>query len=135
MPVTDSNVIDSITDTYGIDRSKLPLHKNAVTRTADSSRPKRVYMLTDGLREFLAADHREALKVIAAGVKIFERQEHKDVGTDGPAPCDYRLTQDGLHMMLPFVTKQIVHPTLAELKLILQKRSLNLAEDPDRPSP
>ena len=133
MPVTDSNVIDSITDTYGIDRSKLPLHKNAVTRTADSSRPKRVYMLTDGLREFLAADHREALKVIAAGVKIFERQEHKDVGTNGPAPCDYRLTQDGLHMMLPFVTKQIVHPTLAELKLILQKRSLNLAEDPDRP--
>jgi multisite-specific tRNA:(cytosine-C5)-methyltransferase len=84
------------------------------------------------LREYLAADHREQLKVVAAGVKIFERQEHKDPAT-GPPPCDYRLTQDGLHMMLPFVTKQIVHPTLEELKLILQRRSLNLASDPDRP--
>ena len=132
MPVSDPKVIDTITETYGIDREKLPLHKNAVTRTADSSRPKRLYMLTDGLREFLAADHREQLKVICAGVKIFERQEHKDI-TDGSAPCDYRLTQDGLHMMLPFVTKQIVRPTLAELKLILERRSLNLADDPDRP--
>ena len=132
LPVSDEKVIDSITDTYGIDRERLPLHKNAVTRTADASRPKRLYMLSDGLREYLAADHREQLKVVAAGVKIFERQEHKDPAT-GPPPCDYRLTQDGLHMMLPFVTKQIVHPTLEELKLILQRRSLNLASDPDRP--
>ena len=62
---------------YDIDRNKLPLHKNAVTRTADVTRPKRLYILTDGLREYLAADHRESLKVIAAGLKIFERQEHK----------------------------------------------------------
>ena len=34
--------------------------------------------------------------------------------------------------MLPFVKKQIVHPTLAEMKLILQRRSLQLAEDPER---
>jgi hypothetical protein len=33
--------------------------------------------LVDGLREYLAADVRESLKVIAAGLKIFERQEHK----------------------------------------------------------
>jgi multisite-specific tRNA:(cytosine-C5)-methyltransferase len=36
-------------------------------------------------------------------------------------------------MMLPFVTKQIIHPTLAELKLILQRRSLQLEEDPEKP--
>ena len=134
IPVSDPKVIDSITDVYDIDRNKLPLHKNAVTRTADVTRPKRLYILTDGLREYLAADHRESLKVIAAGLKIFERQEHKEPAGGNPIPtCDFRLVQDGLHIMLPFVKKQIVHPTLAEMKLILQRRSLQLAEDPERP--
>ena len=36
-------------------------------------------------------------------------------------------------MTLPFLTRQIIRPTLAELKLILQKRSLQLAPDPERP--
>ena len=134
LPVTDARVIDGITDVYGIDREKFPVHKNAVTRTVDTSRPKRVYMLTDGLREYLAADHKEQLKVIAAGLKIFERQEHKGP-QDAPdvETSDYRLTQDGLHLTLPFVKKQIVRPTLTEFKLILQRRSLQLEADPERP--
>ena len=132
LPVTDSKVLDSICSTYGIDRQKLPLHKNSITRTADATRPKRIYMLTDGLREYLAADIRENLKVIAAGLKIFERQEHKE-STGSGGTCDFRLVQDGLHMMLPFVHRQIVHPTVAELKLILQRRSLQLVEDPEKP--
>jgi multisite-specific tRNA:(cytosine-C5)-methyltransferase len=72
--------------------------------------------------------------VIAAGLKVFERQEHKEA-TAGGGQCDFRLVQDGLHVMLPFVTKQIIHPTLDELRLILQRRSLQLpgAEDPEKP--
>ncbi len=134
LPVSDEKVIHSIRDTYGIDLAKLPLDKNAVTRTADNTRPKRIYALTDGLREYLAADHREQLKVIAAGLKVFERQEHKDA-TASEGACDYRLVQDGLHMMLPFVNRQIIHPTIDELRLILQRRSLQLpgAEDPEKP--
>lgn len=134
LPVSDTKVIHSIRDTYGIDLAKLSLDKNAVTRTADNTRPKRIYALTDGLREYLAADHKEQLKVIAAGLKVFERQEHKEA-TAGGGQCDFRLVQDGLHVMLPFVTKQIIHPTLDELRLILQRRSLQLpgAEDPEKP--
>jgi multisite-specific tRNA:(cytosine-C5)-methyltransferase len=134
LPVSDAKVIHSIRDTYGIDLAKLSLDKNAVTRTADNTRPKRIYALTDGLREYLAADHKEQLKVIAAGLKVFERQEHKEA-TAGGGQCDFRLVQDGLHVMLPFVTKQIIHPTLDELRLILQRRSLQLpgAEDPEKP--
>jgi multisite-specific tRNA:(cytosine-C5)-methyltransferase len=41
--------------------------------------------------------------------------------------------QDGLSMMLPYITKQVIHPTLAELKLILTRRSLQLESDPERP--
>lgn len=87
LPVSDPKVIDSICSVYGIDREKLPLHKNAVTRTADNTRPKRIYMLTNGLREYLAADTRENLKVIAAGLKIFERQEHKAGWARSREPC------------------------------------------------
>ena len=79
---------------------------------------------------------REQLKVIAAGLKIFERQEHKETAGEASASagatCDYRLVQDGLSMMLPFITKQVIHPTLAELKLILTRRSLQLEADPER---
>ena len=110
---------------------ELPLHKNAVTRTADNSRPKRrVHAQQRACGSTSPADVRENLKVIAAGLKIFERQEHKDSAGD---TCDYRLVQDGLTMTLPFLTRQIIRPTLAELKLILQKRSLQLAPDPERP--
>ena len=49
-----------------------------MTRTADVTRPKRLYILTDGLREYLAADHREQPQGDRRGIKIFERQEHKD---------------------------------------------------------
>ena len=125
LPVSDPKVIDSICDTYGIEREKLPLHKNAVTRTADNTRPKRIYLLTDGLREYLAADVRESLKVIAAGLKIFERQEHKDTTGPGAGTCDFRLVQDGKGGVCPFIhspTYSLTHSLTPRASLLEAQR-------------
>ena len=48
-----------------------------VTRSEDATRPKRVYLVAPSVRELLQADRRGQLKVMAAGVKTFERQDSK----------------------------------------------------------
>ena len=137
LPVNDEKVINSIFDVYGMDRELIPLHKNCVTRTTDTTRPKRVYIITDGMRQYLACDDREQLRVTACGLKAFERQEIKEQVKDQEAGqvCDFRLTQDGMPMIFPFVNNRIVRPTLEDYKTILERRTLAFelnAEAPER---
>lgn len=40
-------------------------------------RPKRLYLVSVAVKELLAADVRNQLKVMSTGVKCFERQESK----------------------------------------------------------
>lgn len=137
LPVNDEKVINSILEVYGMDRELIPLHKNCVTRTTDTTRPKRIYTITDGMRQYLACDDREQLRVTACGLKSFERQEIKEVvkGQEGVQLCDFRLTQDGMPMLFPFVTNRIVRTTIADYKTLLERRTLafeHIAEAPER---
>ena len=131
LPVNDPKVINSIYDVYGIRSEDIALHKNCVTRTLDTSRPKRVYTMTDSLREYLACDVGESLRVTCCGLKAFERQEIKEDDEDDV--CDYRLTQDGLPMMFPFVTKRIIRPTFTDYKMLLERRTLAFEYSADAP--
>jgi multisite-specific tRNA:(cytosine-C5)-methyltransferase len=135
-PVNDPKVIESIYSVYGIQPSDIALHKNCVTRTADTSRPKRMYTITDSLRQYLACDSKEQLRVTCCGLKAFERQEIKDAdGGDDNSVCDFRLTQDGLPMMFPFVRHRIIRPTFEDYKKLLERRTLAFeynAEAPQR---
>eukprot|EP00959_Pyramimonas_sp_CCMP1952_P223779 4678945-Pyramimonas_sp.AAC.1 len=56
-----------------------------------------------GVADLLANDKEEKLKIICAGVKCFERQDK-----DADIPCQYRLSQEGLQVTLPHITKQKV---------------------------
>ena len=38
----------------------------------------------------------------------------------------YRMAQDGLQIMLPYVTKQILRPSAAEMLRLLKERSVPL---------
>ena len=53
------------------------------------------------------------LQVVAAGVKAFERQ------TAEGAACDYRVTQEGLDVLLPHLKRQVVRATPSEIETIL----------------
>lgn len=134
LPVNDPKVINSIYNVYGIRSEDIALHKNCVTRTADTSRPKRIYTITDSLRQYLACDVAESLRVTCCGLKAFERQEIKEDDTSD-ALCDFRLTQDGLPMMFPFVRNRIIRPTFVDFKTLLERRTLAFeysAEAPGR---
>ena len=130
LPVNDPKVIDSIYQVYGIESEEVPLHKNCVTRTSDTSRPKRIYTITDSLRQYLACDVNESLRVTSCGLKAFERQEIKE---EASGSCDFRLTQDGLPMMFPFVKKRIIRPTYEDFKNILERRTLAFEHSADAP--
>ncbi|CAL6331498.1 unnamed protein product [Bathycoccus prasinos] len=133
-PVNSPDVVDPINEKYGI--HSLQIEKNCVTRTAAGSKPKRVYYVTPNLRQYIAADTRESLRITAIGLKVFERQNLNDdkdsyFGADSKvlSSCNYRLNQDGLFLTLPFMTKQAITITIPELLQILKLRGLALVEN------
>jgi len=133
-PVNSSDVVDPINEKYGI--HSFEIEKNCVTRTAEGNKPKRLYYVTPNLRQYIAADTRESLRITSIGLKVFERQnlvDDKDsyFGADSKvlSSCNYRLNQDGLFLTLPFMTKQAITITIPELLQILKLRGLALVEN------
>jgi len=53
----------------------------------------------------------------------------------GDISCAYRLSQDGLRTMLPYITRQVIHPTAAEMLRILKDRYISVPKDEVPPSP
>jgi len=62
------------------------------------------------------------LAVLQAGVKVFERDACRAVG------CEYRITQDGAHALLPWLTRRARRATPAAMAALLEARSMPLPE-------
>ena len=43
--------------------------------------------------------------------------------------CRYRIVQDGLPLLLPYVTRQLLQPTVQELLHLIEDRSLYVPEE------
>jgi len=144
LPVRDETIVHSMRAQYGVDGAAAGLRDGLVTRaTGDGNvkgavQPKRLYYVSPGARRLVAADgNAGGLQVVAVGVKAFERQAAPG------AKCAYRLTQEGLDSMLPFLEKQIVRASLAEVEAILRRQQgepqsaeaqrKDLLRDPDAP--
>ncbi|KAL3143427.1 hypothetical protein ABBQ38_002248 [Trebouxia sp. C0009 RCD-2024] len=123
VPVTDPDILSSISQFYGIAQD-FPLWGQLITRSLEPGRPKRLYFVSSGVKHLLQNDDREALKVTMTGLKVFERQELKD----GEQMCRYRIVQDGLPLLLPYVTRQLLQPTVQELLHLIEDRSLYVPE-------
>ena len=48
---------------------------------------------------------------------------------DEEQACRYRLVQDGLPLLLPYVTKQVLQPTVQEFLNLIEGRSLYVPEE------
>ena len=102
-------MVESISDFYGLSGMQ-HLRALLVTRSDANDKPKKIYYITPQVKHLLAVDVRESLKVTALGVKVFERQKNKGAG------CDFRLSQEGLPLLVPHLTKQTVRPTVREFR-------------------
>ncbi|KAK9814454.1 hypothetical protein WJX72_006165 [[Myrmecia] bisecta] len=124
VPMTDPVMLGAICDFYGLS-DDFPLFDQLVTRSLDTSRPKRLYFVSAGVRQLLLMDELEQLKVTSTGLKVFERQENKD----SLSPCKYRVAQEGLPLLLPYITKQMVQLSATEFCQLINHRAIILPEN------
>ncbi|XP_078444197.1 uncharacterized protein LOC144713481 [Wolffia australiana] len=123
----DEHVIKAIRTFYGIDES-FPLEGHLVTRNFDLNHVKRIYYLSTSaintVKLNFMAD--QALKITSLGLKIFERQTSKEAYAD--SSCAFRISSEGLPLLLPYIKKQILYSSLADFDNLLKNRSVKLSD-------
>ncbi|OMO73060.1 Bacterial Fmu (Sun)/eukaryotic nucleolar NOL1/Nop2p [Corchorus olitorius] len=122
----DENIINSIKEFYGIDES-FPFSGHLVSRNSDNNHVKRVYYISKSVKDVLDLNFRvgQQLKITSVGLKMFERQSSREGST---APCSFRISSEGLPVILPYITKQILYASPADFKHLLQYKSIKFAD-------
>eukprot|EP01024_Parvocaulis_polyphysoides_P010040 TRINITY_DN13300_c0_g2_i1.p2 TRINITY_DN13300_c0_g2~~TRINITY_DN13300_c0_g2_i1.p2 ORF type:complete len:333 (+),score=53.37 TRINITY_DN13300_c0_g2_i1:88-999(+) len=118
--IQDPGLISELTDFYGI--QNLTLQDCIIARNHELIRPKKLYIIQGAVREFVKQDYKNQLKVMALGVKAFEKQEIRDKAI----ASIYRIAQEGLPLLLPHITKQRLYLNQEELISLLQDRMLGI---------
>lgn len=127
VPFENEEYLSKIKEFYGISDS-CHIMSNLVSRTMDP-KPKKVAYISSGPKELMQMDDQQYLKIIHCGLKMFERQDSKD----GKLFCPYRISQEGLPVLLPHLSKQIFYPSIEEFIAILRDRSVHLPENLVKP--
>uniref|UniRef100_A0ACD5Y0S6 Uncharacterized protein n=1 Tax=Avena sativa TaxID=4498 RepID=A0ACD5Y0S6_AVESA len=114
----DEATIRSIASYYGI-KDSFKLEGHLVTRNPDTSHVKRIYYVSKSVQEVLELNIKvgKRLKITSLGLKIFERQSTKE-----DSPCTFRLSSEGLPLLLPYITKQILYASAIDFQHLLQYR-------------
>jgi len=126
----DENTIKSIVAFYGIDES-FPLQGHLVSRNSDTLHVKRIYYVSSSVRDAIKLNlcTGQHLKITSVGLKMFERQTAKE----GASLCSYRISSEGLPLLLPYLRKQIIYVSKEDFKLLLSSRTVPFAafQDPE----
>uniref|UniRef100_A0A0E0LW42 SAM-dependent MTase RsmB/NOP-type domain-containing protein n=1 Tax=Oryza punctata TaxID=4537 RepID=A0A0E0LW42_ORYPU len=119
----DLTVMRSIVSFFGINIS-FPLEGHLVTRSADTDNARRIYYVSKSVQEILQLNVEvgEQLKIASLGLKMFERHRSKD-----GCPCLYRLSYEGLPLLLPYISKRILCASPNDFLRLLQYRTVNFA--------
>ncbi|XP_018468113.2 uncharacterized protein LOC108839838 [Raphanus sativus] len=122
----DETVISGIKRFYGINDESFPLNGHLVTRNSDTSSKgnvKRIYYVSRSVKDVLELNLAvgQKIKVASVGLKMFEKQSAREceAGT-----CSFRITSEGLSVILPYMTKQILYATMVDFKNLLQYKSI-----------
>lgn len=122
----DETIINSIKTFYGIDDS-FQLSGHLVSRNSDTNRVKRIYYVSKSVKDALDLNFRvgQQLKITSVGLKMFERQTSREGNS---APCSFRISSEGLPVILPYITKQILYASLVDFKHLLQYKTIKFAD-------
>lgn len=102
---------------YGLDETTCYILHGLLCRSNEEL-PKKLSYLSKTAQTLLLCDYRQQLRVVNVGLKMFEKHDDRD----GILSCKYRIAQEGLPLMVPFVTKQVFRPTLREFVDFLTTR-------------
>ena len=117
-PYGNADIINRISEFYGIP-AEGPLIANLLARSTEPL-PRKLLYLSDGPRLLLQMDNTSKLRIINAGVKVFERQDSKVAHLEDT--CRYRISQEGIHIVLPHMTKQLLKLSADEFSMLLRDR-------------
>ncbi|XVF15238.1 hypothetical protein REPUB_Repub09cG0133500 [Reevesia pubescens] len=122
----DEAIINSIKTFYGIDES-FPFSGHLVTRNSETNHVKRIYYVSKSVKDVLELNFRvgQQLKITSVGLKMFERQSSREGSS---APCSFRISSEGLPVILPYVTKQILYASPADFKHLLQYKTIKFVD-------
>ncbi|KAJ1379878.1 hypothetical protein SESBI_46484 [Sesbania bispinosa] len=125
----DEAIINSIRDFYGIDEH-FPFNGHLVTRNNDPSHVKRIYYISKSVKDVLELNFSvgQQLKITSIGLKMFERQTARQGCS---APCAFRISSEGLPLILPYITKQILQASPVDFKHLLQNKDVKFEDFDD----
>ncbi|KAK4394029.1 RNA cytosine C(5)-methyltransferase NSUN2 [Sesamum angolense] len=127
----DEAVVGRIMEFYGI-KDSMPFKGHLITRNNDMNHVKRIYYISNSVKEVLELNFLagQQLKIASVGLKMFERQTSKEGAS---APCLFRISSEGLPLILPHITKQIIYASAVDFKHLLQYKSIKFPDfvDPD----
>jgi hypothetical protein len=118
MPIKDKGLIDRLVDFYGI-KDTFPLSQLFSSSETTSNK---IYFVAAAVKEMLAADGKGQMHTVHAGVKMFEKNPTKN------ETFDYRLRQEGVPFLLPYMTKRVLKVGLEDFKTLIGKRALPMTD-------
>ncbi|KAI8536301.1 hypothetical protein RHMOL_Rhmol10G0246900 [Rhododendron molle] len=123
---TNDAIVGSIKTFYGIDES-FPFTGHLVTRNSDTNHVKRIYYVSKSVKDILELNFKggQQLKITSIGLKMFERQSSKEGSL---TQCAFRISSEGLPLLLPFITKQIIEASPIDFKHLLQYKTIKFAD-------
>ncbi|KAK3042964.1 hypothetical protein RJ639_001040, partial [Escallonia herrerae] len=122
----DDVVVDKIKAFYGINDA-FPFNGHLVTRNSDTNHVKRIYYISKSAKDVLQLNFLagQQLKITSIGLKMFERQTSKE-GTS--STCAFRISSEGLPLLLPHITKQILWASPVDFKHLLKYKTIKFAD-------
>ncbi|XP_068637636.1 uncharacterized protein [Aristolochia californica] len=124
----DEATINSISTFYGISES-FRFDGHLVARNSDTHHVKRIYYVSTSVSDILKLNFQvgQQLKIASLGLKIFERQTSKEVSS-GSSACAFRISSEGLPLLLPYISKQILSASFADFEHLLKYRTIKFAD-------
>ncbi|VDK80254.1 unnamed protein product [Litomosoides sigmodontis] len=101
---------------YGV--SEMFPYQNLLGRTAEADRKRTLYFVNSAVKQFLLCNQ-DKVKVINAGIRIFGRVESKY------NMCRFRILQDGVRTILPYLGKRTVEISVEDMCKILTAENGN----------
>lgn len=81
---------------------------------------KKYYFVSAAIRDILRSHRRIPLRVVHTGLKLFERTDSFS------SACPYRLCQEAVHYIFPYLTRRQVNLSFSDLCVLLTQKNTPL---------
>ena len=131
-------VVQEVTAFYGLEG--IDLGKNLISRNLNNNEPRKAYFISTAIKELIDNQYDTAIRITSLGQQVrighsmvwqiemcsqvltraFQRKE------GSPYQCIYRFCQEGLPLVLPYITKQKLYLRTVQMKQLLTEKTLKI---------